>query len=160
MKPAADPNSGVNPGLFWPPVVFNVANQSRCDARAGYYEPVFATRPNWHILTDHMAAKILFNGTQAMGVEYLPSTGGAKMTATASKEVILAAGALHTPQLLQLSGVGPKSLLSSLDIPLVSDVPGVGSNLQDQTSLFFMYNCESWTLCSTDIAKADRSCSH
>lgn len=155
MKAVDDPNSGANPGLFWPPIVFNVANQSRCDARAGYYETVFATRPNWHVLTDHMAAKILFDGKRATGVEYLPSTGGAKLTARASKEVIVAAGALHTPQILQLSGVGPKALLNSLDIPVVSDVPGIGSNLQDQTSLFFMYNCRLITYLVEILKKTD-----
>ena len=141
MKEVADPNSGTNPGLFWPPTVLNAANQTRCDARAGYYETVYETRPNWHVLTDHMAAKILFEGKRATGVQYLPSTGGDKKTATASKEVIVTAGALHTPQLLQLSGIGPKALLDSFGIPVVSDVPGVGSNLHDQTSLFFLYNC-------------------
>ena len=63
-------------------------------------------------------------------------------TVYASKEVVLAAGALHTPQILQLSGIGPKPLLESLDIPVISDLPGVGSNLQDQASLDAPYNCE------------------
>lgn len=63
-------------------------------------------------------------------------------TVYASKEVILAAGALHTPQILQLSGVGPKPLLDSLNIPVISNLPGVGSNVQDQASLAVPYNCK------------------
>lgn len=63
-------------------------------------------------------------------------------TVYASKEIVLAAGALHTPQILQLSGVGPRPLLDSLSIPVLSDLPGVGSNVQDQASLEVPYNCE------------------
>lgn len=60
----------------------------------------------------------------------------------ANKEIILAAGAAHTPQILQLSGVGPKGLLHNLEIPVVVDLPGVGQNFQDQPTLYASYNCE------------------
>lgn len=60
----------------------------------------------------------------------------------ANKEVILAAGSAHTPQILQLSGVGPKRLLDSLGISTVVDLPGVGQNFQDQPTLYPSYNCE------------------
>lgn len=67
---------------------------------------------------------------------------GETFNATAKKEVILAAGAVHSPQILQLSGVGPKALLLSLGIPVVLDLPGVGTNFQDQTDLKVNYNCK------------------
>ena len=63
-------------------------------------------------------------------------------TAKANKEAILAAGAAHTPQILQLSGVGPKDLLDSLGIPIVVNLPGVGQNFQDQPTLYPSYNCK------------------
>jgi choline dehydrogenase-like flavoprotein len=107
-----------------------------------HYDRVIAHRPNYHILTDTTVSKVLFHGTTAVGVEYLPSAGGQRSTVLASKEVIVAAGALHTPQLLQLSGIGAKSLLHKLNIPVISDLPGVGSNLQDQTTFNVPYNCE------------------
>ena len=129
-------------GLYWVPTVLNATNQTRCDARIAHYDRVIATRPNYHLLVDYTVAKILFKGKQAIGVQYLPTAGGNVSTVYASKEVILAAGALHTPQILQLSGVGPKPLLDSLKIPVVSDLPGVGSNMQDQASLEAPYNCK------------------
>ena len=64
-----------------------------------------------------------------MGVEYIPSVGGAELLATASKEVLVAAGGVHTPQLLQLSGIGLETLLNSLGIATAANLPGVGTNL-------------------------------
>ena len=60
----------------------------------------------------------------------------------ARREIILAAGALHSPQILQLSGIGPKQLLSSLGIETVVDLPGVGRNFQDQPTLYMQYSCK------------------
>ena len=60
----------------------------------------------------------------------------------ARREITLAAGALHSPQILQLSGIGPKELLSSLGIETVVDLPGVGRNFQDQPTLYMQYSCK------------------
>ena len=60
----------------------------------------------------------------------------------ARREIILAAGALHSPQVLQLSGIGPKKLLSSLGIETVVDLHGVGTNFQDQPTVYMQYSCE------------------
>lgn len=60
----------------------------------------------------------------------------------ARREIILAAGALHSPQILQLSGISPKKLLSSLGIETVVDLPGVGRNFQDQPTLYMQYSCK------------------
>lgn len=61
---------------------------------------------------------------------------------SACNEIILAAGAVHSPQVLQLSGIGPKKLLSSLGIKTLVDLPGVGYNFQDQPSMFMSFNCK------------------
>lgn len=129
------------------PTVLDPKTQTRCSARVAHYDLV-STRPNYHVLAEHQVAKILFKGTRAVGVQYLGSSGGNASNVFASKEIILAAGALHTPQILQLSGVGPKKLLKSLGIPIVAELPGVGTNLQDHASISVQYNCEMILLLS------------
>lgn len=81
------------------------------------------------VYTHSLATKILLNGTQAVGVNV--NTQGVDYTLSATKEVILTAGTFHSPQLLQVSGIGAREHLEALSIPVVADVPGVGQNLQD-----------------------------
>ncbi|KAL8870414.1 MAG: hypothetical protein Q9174_003539 [Haloplaca sp. 1 TL-2023] len=80
------------------------------------------------------------------GVEFAASASAPRRTITATREVIVAAGALHSAQLLQLSGIGPASLLESFDIPVALDLPGVGNNLQDHclVGTFYPYNNDSY----------------
>ncbi|MGZ8229181.1 MAG: GMC family oxidoreductase [Burkholderiales bacterium] len=100
----------------------------RSSTSTGYLRAA-RNRPNLSIATRAHATQILFSGTRAVGVEYLQA--GERHTAHARREVILAAGAFNSPQLLQLSGIGPASLLRSLGIPVRADVGAVGANLQD-----------------------------
>jgi choline dehydrogenase len=86
-------------------------------------------RPNLKVLTHAHVTRILFEGVRAKGVAWLER--GIAHTAYAGREVILAAGALQSPQLLQLSGIGPADLLRSHGIDVIADLPGVGENLQD-----------------------------
>lgn len=90
---------------------------------------VVRRRPNLTIETGAHVTKILLEGNTAAGVLYWK--GGEEITALATKEVILCAGAIHTPKLLMLSGLGPADHLTELGIPVVKDIPGIGSNLQD-----------------------------
>jgi hypothetical protein len=78
-------------------------------------------------------------------VQYVPRKGSNKKikTTKACKEIILAAGAPHSPQILQLSGIGPEKLLSSLGIKTLVNLPGVGQNFQDQPAMFISYTCQS-----------------
>lgn len=147
MEPIRDPSSGVNVGLFWVPTALDPKTQTRCSARVARYDRV-STRSNYHILVEHQVAKILFNGTRAIGVQYRGSPGQNKSTVLASKEIIVAAGAIHTPQILQLSGVGPEPVLQSLGIPIVASLPGVGTNFQDHASINVRYNCKKTTWAS------------
>ncbi|KAK3320154.1 hypothetical protein B0T19DRAFT_282750 [Cercophora scortea] len=136
-----DPNDGTKPGVFAIPSVLDARNgaYTRSYSKINHYDRVSASRPNYHILSSHTVSKVRFSGTKAVGVDFIPTAGGNVSTAYAGLEVILAAGALHTPQILQLSGVGPRPLLQGLGIPVVSDLPGVGQNLQDQPTLAVPY---------------------
>ena len=136
-----DPEAGNNLGIFWIPNVLDATTSTRSDARINHYDRVQGSRPNYQILASTTVSRVLFNGTRAIGVEHLPSVGGDTTQVYATKEVILAAGGIHTPQVLQLSGIGPQTLLNDLGIAVVQDLPGVGQNLQDQTTLTINWNC-------------------
>ncbi|KAJ7692901.1 alcohol oxidase [Mycena rosella] len=107
----------------------------RSSSASGYYAPV-KSRDNLVVITAAHATRILFNSSGdasglriATGVEYRKD--GRLHTVSASKEVLLCAGAFQTPQLLELSGIGDKNVLTGHGIPVLVDLPGVGSNLQD-----------------------------
>lgn len=139
---STDPNSGSNTGVFFFPTLLDAATGTRSYARINHYERVKDSRPNYHILAEHTVGRVLFSGSRAVGVEYLASAGGNTSQVTATKEVLLAAGGVHTPQILQLSGVGPSDQLEKLGISTVSDLPGVGQNFQDHATLTISYNCK------------------
>ncbi|KAI9705593.1 MAG: hypothetical protein M1836_006349 [Candelina mexicana] len=92
------------------------------------------------------AARDSSGGLHIAGVEFAPDASAPRQTVLAKREVIVAAGALHSVQLLQLSGIGPRSLLDSLNIPVALDLPGVGHNLQDHALVgtFYPYNNKSY----------------
>src|SRR5262249_36393052 len=110
----------------------------RWSTAVGYLRPA-QRRGNLKVVTHALASRILFSGRRAVGVEYIQ--GDAKHVAQASGEVILAGGAFNSPQLLQLSGVGPAELLKSQGIDVVADMPGVGSDLQDHLQIRMQYRC-------------------
>jgi choline dehydrogenase len=101
---------------------------SRCSAADAYLRPAM-TRPNLEVLTDARVTKIVVEGGRAAGVRYL--LRGNEETAYAQGEVILSAGAVGSPQLLMLSGIGPADHLRDVGIPVLVDSPGVGANLSD-----------------------------
>ncbi|WVQ94469.1 hypothetical protein IAU59_001548 [Kwoniella sp. CBS 9459] len=107
----------------------------RSSSATAYFTPV-SERTNLAILTSQLATKILFDKSgstpKATGVEF-GTSGGDRYTVNAGREVIISAGAIQTPALLQLSGVGDSALLNGLGIDVVADVEGVGKNLQEQT---------------------------
>jgi choline dehydrogenase len=100
----------------------------RWSAATAFLKPALP-RPNLEVRTNAHALRVLFEGPSAVGIEW--SEGGILKQARADREVILAAGAIQSPQLLQLSGVGPAALLESHGIAVVADSPEVGENLQD-----------------------------
>jgi choline dehydrogenase len=118
-------------------------NGLRASASSAYLRPAMR-RPNLRVETHSMATRVLFEGLRATGVEYLQH--GQRHTSRARCEVILAAGAINTPQLLQLSGVGPVHELSALQLPLVLDSPAVGQHLQDHLCIDYVYRSRVPTL--------------
>ncbi len=129
--PATDDfNTGSNEGVGYFQV--NQKNGRRWSAARGFLKPVL-NRPNLRVIKGAEATRILFEGKRAVGIEYMGKAG--KATVMAGREVILSAGAIATPKLLQLSGIGPGAALRELDIPVVTDLPGVGANLQDHLQL-------------------------
>ena len=98
-------------------------NGLRCSTASGYLRPA-RRRANLAVVSRALATRILFAGRRAVGVEYV--VGGDKRSAHAAAEVIVASGTFNSPQLLQLSGLGPASLLAALGIPVVADLAGVG----------------------------------
>ncbi|KAK3335202.1 hypothetical protein B0T19DRAFT_470508 [Cercophora scortea] len=131
LQGTTDPRSGTTLGAFQNAASIDPATKTRSYAATAYYPRSVAQRPNLIVLTSTIVRKILFtNNTIATGIE-LTTSQGETLIATATSEVILAAGALHTPQILELSGIGNPSILSQHSIPVVVANPNVGENMQD-----------------------------
>lgn len=140
---AFDPADGTEPGANFLASSLHPTNQSRSDARRAYYDPYIA-RPNFHVATGQQVTRLLSTpGVNSQlnitGVEFATNSTANRKIATATREVILAAGPVHSPQLLQLSGIGPKDLLEGSDIPVLVDAPGVGQNIQDHFGVTCYY---------------------
>lgn len=123
-------------------------NGWRSSGATAYLRPA-ERRPNLRVETGAHVVKILFEGNRAVGVRYRK---GSKEFDTYCSEVILSAGAIQSPQLLQLSGIGPANLLQSFGIHAVADLPGVGENLQDHLQLRVMYKCTKPITTNDDLA--------
>ena len=106
----------------------SIGKRWRESAAVAFLRPATA-RHNLTVLTGAHATRITFDGRRAVGIEWVKR--GSRQAARADREVILSAGALQSPQLLQLSGIGPADLLRQHDIAVIADLPGVGENLQD-----------------------------
>ncbi|MEF1184928.1 choline dehydrogenase [Vibrio sinaloensis] len=96
-------------------------------------------RSNLTLIKGVVARKVILEGETAVGVEFQKS--GKVVQCFAEKEVISSAGSIGSPQLLQLSGIGPKDVLNKAGVDLVHDLPGVGQNLQDHLEIYFQYHC-------------------
>jgi choline dehydrogenase len=117
----------------------NISKGRRLSAARAYLHPVL-NRPNLEVTTRAMVTKVLFEGKTAVGVEYGRGRGPARQVRCAT--VILCGGAINSPQLLQLSGVGNAKELSRLGIGLVHGLPGVGENLQDHLEVYIQHACK------------------
>ena len=127
----------------------NVHRGRRLSASQAYLHPVLS-RPNLHLITWALTTRILFEGDRATGVTY--TKGGRSRTVNAG-EVICCGGAINSPQLLQLSGVGPAGLLHRHGIDVVADVPAVGANMQDHLEVYVQYACKQPVSMQPHLAK-------
>ncbi|KIX92869.1 uncharacterized protein Z520_11345 [Fonsecaea multimorphosa CBS 102226] len=152
----ADPNDGLPcSGSYFLPSSLDSVNQTRSDARRAYHD-MASGRANYYLITHARVERVLFDSegdgnsnstrtgpggaaVRAVGVQVLNLLDNTTCTVQATREVVLAAGGIHTPQVLELSGIGNASLLASLGISVVQDLPGVGSNLQDHPMIHLDY---------------------
>jgi choline dehydrogenase len=103
----------------------------RSYANNAHYENI--DRPNYHLLAEARVRRILLDNKTATGVEFVYNSE--TWSITAAKEVILSAGSVHTPQLLQVSGIGPKKVIEAAGLETLVDLPGVGQNFQDHSPI-------------------------
>lgn len=106
------------------------ADGTRASSSVSYLHPI-SDRGNLDVLTDRQVSRVLFDGTRAVGIEYVDNPFNRKKQLRANREVILSAGAIDSPKLLLLSGIGPKEQLEEVGIDVLVDAPSVGENLQD-----------------------------
>ncbi|MEU8974367.1 choline dehydrogenase [Streptomyces monashensis] len=117
----------------------NVHRGRRLSAAKAYLKPAMK-RPNLTVRTRALVTRVLFEGERAVGVEYRRGKGAPRQVRAG--EVILCGGAINSPQLLQLSGIGNAAELSALGIDVVHDLPGVGENMQDHLEVYVQYACK------------------
>jgi len=130
----SDLNDGDQEGTSW--FQMTARNGMRCSAAVAFLHPVMH-RDNLTVETRAMTTRVLLEGKRAVGVEFIQK--GERRVVKARKEVILAAGAVESPKLLEISGIGQGALLQSLGVPVVHELPGVGENLQDH----YMIGCQA-----------------
>nr|WP_243373937.1 GMC family oxidoreductase N-terminal domain-containing protein [Microvirga solisilvae] len=142
-----DFNTGSNEGISYFHV--NQKNGRRWSAARGFLKPALS-RPNLKLEINAHVTRILFEGKRATGVEIVQN--GTLRRIEARKEVILSAGAVASPQILQLSGIGDGNLLQQHGIPVVQNLPGVGENLQDHLQLRPIYKVHGVRTLNEDYA--------
>jgi len=131
-------NGGDNFGCA--PFQMNQRRGRRWSATSAFLRPV-VHRKNLTVLTNALVQKVFFSGNRAEGFEFVRD--GRKFTAIARRESILSLGSIGSPQVLQLSGLGEKSLLEKFKIPLVQNLPGVGENLHDHLQIRMQYKVKN-----------------
>lgn len=131
-----DMNGFQQEGFGW--MDMTVHQGKRWSTASAYLRPALS-RPNLRAEVQTLVSRVLFEGTRAVGVEYIKD--GQSHKAYVSREVILSGGAINSPQLLMLSGVGNADDLKKLGIPVVCHLPGVGQNLQDHLEIYVQHAC-------------------
>ena len=124
----------------WGPYQMTVHDGERWSASRGYLHPVLS-RPNLTCVTGARTTRILIEDSVAVGVEYADEKTRVRTEVRARREVLLCAGAVQSPQILQLSGIGAPEALAAAGVPLVHALPGVGENLQDHLDVTLSWAC-------------------
>ncbi|KAI0049745.1 GMC oxidoreductase [Auriscalpium vulgare] len=149
-----DQNSGYPLGIGYSQ--FSVGGGVRSSSYTGYIAPIL-TRSNFDVLINTQVTKLIQTGTTSgvpifRGVQFAASSSGTRYSVNATKEVILSAGAVNTPQILLLSGIGDSTALTKLGIKSIVNLPDVGTNLQDHVVLPNVFNVNA-TYTNDDIAR-------
>ncbi len=147
----ADVNGADQEGVTY--YQLTVRGGRRCSAAVAYLHPALG-RANLRVETRSLTTRVIFEGKAAVGVEY--RQGGALKVAKASREVILCGGAVNSPQLLQLSGVGPAALLSEHGVPVIVDARGVGENLQDHYVMLASWRLKAGVVSVNELTRGPR----
>lgn len=121
------------------PMHMTVRNGVRASTANAYLKPA-RKRQNLKVVTGALTKRIILDGKRATGIEYLQ--GDRNVTVKANREVILCAGSIGSPQLLQLSGIGPGNILREAGVAPRHELPGVGENLQDHLEIYFQFRCK------------------
>ncbi len=121
------------------PMHMTIKDGVRWSTANAYLKPAMH-RPNLTVITHALVHKVLLEGKKAVGIEYRHR--GETKQALADREVILSAGPIGSPHLLQLSGIGPREVLESAGIDVKHELPGVGENLQDHLEFYFQFKCK------------------
>lgn len=135
-------STGLTEAVGWTPLSYNPENGWRSSASVAYIHPILhgeEKRPNLTILTSAWVSHVNVQGDRAVSV-HLTTRNGTKHTVLASAEIILCAGAIDTPRLMLLSGLGPREQLDAVKVPVVKHIPGVGENLQDHPATVVVYD--------------------
>ncbi len=120
------------------PMHMTVKNGVRWSTANAYLKPAL-NRPNLKVVSEALTQRILLKGKKAVGVEY--NRGDTLQSVSANREVLLCAGPIASPHLLQISGIGPGQILKQAGIEVLHDLPGVGENLQDHLEFYFQFRC-------------------
>ncbi|KAJ4989715.1 GMC oxidoreductase [Stagonosporopsis vannaccii] len=134
--------SGDAVGATWIPTSLNPKTQTRSDARRAYYDSV-KNRSNLKLITGVEANEVLFEGLTANGVRFTNIDDKSVSKVYAKREVILAAGSIFTPKILQLSGIGPADVLKAAGVKVKKDLASVGANLQDHPNAELFFKTEN-----------------
>ena len=131
-------------GVIWYPTALDNSTATRSYAVNGYWEPA-AERPNLHLLTGDRVNRVLFDEdrrAESVVIKERGNEDAKQMRVQATREIVVSAGAIHSPQVLQRSGIGPRALLEEAGLDVVEDLPGVGSNLQDHAVTSVSWRCK------------------
>ncbi|WP_237386661.1 choline dehydrogenase [Xenorhabdus sp. Sc-CR9] len=138
--PRTDDLNGYQQEGFGPMDRTVTLNGRRASTARGYLDQA-RSRANLTIITHALTDILKFEGKTAVGVDFYRGNSATVMKAKARKEVLLCAGAIASPQILQRSGIGSEKILNELGIPVVQVLPGVGQNLQDHLEMYLQYEC-------------------
>ena len=151
MPRLKDVNADTQEGVSW--YQLTVKNGQRNSAAVAYLHPVM-NRANLRVETKALASRIIIENGRAVGVEF--TQNGVKRIAKTKGEVLLCGGAVNSPQLLQLSGVGPGELLRQYGITVHANLPGVGENLQDHYVMSIRYRLKKGVVSVNELSKGPR----